>query len=241
MATTGIQLQGGSLNHGGFDRSQLRALAPIALFDIAGPLAVYWLLRAAGMTEVTALIISGILPAFGVALGIIRHRRIDAIGSLVLLGIVAGTAVGLLTHSARLILMEGSIPTAVFGLACLGSLLTARPLMYRISLQTRGADTAAGRQLQARLSQPVVRHAFRLVTLVWGVTLLAEAAARVVIVEAVPAGTALMIVRFMPYLVLAVLFRWMFAYTRRVRHEAGQRAAVLRAAGGEPAPALAQR
>jgi uncharacterized membrane protein len=239
MATTDIQFQGSSLNHGGFDRSRLRALAPIAVFDIAGPLAVYWLLRAAGTAEVTALIVSGILPAIGVAIGIVRHRRIDAIGSLVLLGIVVGTIAGLVSHSARLVLMEGSVPTAVFGFACLGSLLTARPLMYRIALQTRGAGTAAGRELQARLAHPVIRHAFRTVTLVWGITLLAEAAARIVIIETLSADTALMVIRFMPYLVLTVLFRWMFGYTRRVRHEAEQRAAARQAAGAEPSPVLA--
>jgi intracellular septation protein A len=211
------------------------------VFDIAGPLAVYWLLRAAGTAEVTALIVSGILPAIGVAIGIIRHRRIDAIGSLVLFGIVVGTVVGLTTHSARLVLMEGSVPTAVFGLASLGSLLTAQPLMYRVALQTRGADTADRRELQARLSQPGMARAFRIVTLVWGVTFLVEAAARVVIVETTSAGNALLLVKAMPYIVLALLIRWMFGYLRGVRNRAQQRAAVLQAAGPDAAGVLAQR
>jgi hypothetical protein len=236
MATTDMQVQGS-----GFDRSRLRALAPVAVFDIAGPLAVYWLLRAAGTAEVTALIVSGILPAIGVAIGIIQHRRIDAIGSLVLFGIVVGTVVGLTTHSARLVLMEGSVPTAVFGLASLGSLLTAQPLMYRVALQTRGADTADRRELQARLSQPGMARAFRIVTLVWGVTFLAEAAARVVIVETTSAGNALLLVKAMPYIVLALLIRWMFGYLRGVRNRAQQRAAVLQAAGPDAAGVLAQR
>lgn len=201
----------------GFDRTRLRALAPVAVFDIAGPLAVYWLLRATGTAEVTALIVSGILPALGVAVGIVRHRRLDAIGSLVLAGIVAGTVVGLTTHSARLVLMEGSVPTAVFGLACLGSLLTARPLLYRIALQTGGAGATDGRDLQARLSVPGMARAFQVVTLVWGVTFLAEAASRVVIVEMTSADSALLVVKVMPYLVLGVLLRWMIGYLRGVR------------------------
>jgi hypothetical protein len=236
MATIGIQEHGS-----GFDRSRLRALAPTALFDIAGPLALYWLLRAAGMAEVTALIASGILPALGVAVGIIRHRRVDAIGSLVLAGIIAGTVAGLLTHSARLVLMEGSLPTAVFALACLGSLLTARPLMYRIALQARGASTAAGRDLQARWAQPAAQHTFQAITLVWGVTLLAEAATRVLIVETISTGAALLVIKLMPYLVIAGLFRWMAGYTRRVRGHAEQRTVVPEAAIADPTPALAQR
>ena len=236
MATADIPLPGGVL-----DRSRPRALAPTAVFDIAGPLAVYWLLRAAGTAEVTALIFSGILPAFRVAAGIVRHRRVDAIGSLVLVGIVAGTVAGLVTHSARLMLMEGSIPIAVFALACLGSLPTARPLMYRIGLQARGASTAAGHDLEARWAQPAARHTFRIITLVWGVTLLAEAVTRVLIIETIPAGTALLVIKLMPYIVIAGLFRWMAGYTRRDRQQAGQRAVVPEAASAGPAPVLAQR
>jgi hypothetical protein len=224
---------------GGFDRSRLRALASIAVFDIAGPLAAYWLLRAAGTAEVTALIVSGILPALGVAWGVIRHRRIDAIGSLVLFGIVVGTVVGLTTHSARLVLMEGSVPTAVFGLASLGSLLTAEPLLYRIALQTRGAGTAARRDLEARLSRPGMARAFRIVSLVWGVSFLAEAVTRVLIVETTSAGSALLVVKLMPYLVLGVLLRWMMRYLHGVSNQ--HPAAVPQSAGPRAAHLDAQR
>lgn len=206
---------------GGFDRSRLRSLAPIAAFDLAGPLALYWLLRAAGVREVSALILSGTLPALGVAVGIIRRRRVDAIGVLVLFGIVTGTVVGLVSHSARLVLLEGSVPTAVFGLACLGSLLAGRPLMFRIALQTIGVDTASGRDLQASWPQPQVRHRFTVITLVWGITYLAEAAARFLIVDAVSTGTALVVVKLMPFLVTVVLINW----TRRSRRAGQGRAA----------------
>jgi hypothetical protein len=49
-----------------------------------------------------------------VALGIVQHRRLDVIGALVLAGIVVGTVVGLASHSARLVLMEGSVFRHVF-------------------------------------------------------------------------------------------------------------------------------
>jgi hypothetical protein len=231
MATTQVQVHGG-----GFDRSRLRAVLPTVVFDIAGPLAVYWLLRVAGTAEVTALIASGALPAAGVGYGIIRHRRVDAVGLLVLLGIVAGTVAGLATHSARLVLMEGSVPTAVFGLACLASLLTSRPLMFRIGVQARGAGTPAGQALQDRWAVPQFRRALTWITAVWGVTLLAEAAARVVIVEIIPAGSALLIIKLMPYLVLGLLLRWTASATRRLRQDTRAPEAP---ADTEPAPALA--
>lgn len=236
MATTDVQIQGSPTHLGGFDRSRLRALLPVAVFDIAGPVAVYYLLRAAGTAQVTALIVSGILPAIGVTITVIRHRRIDIIGLLALLGIVAGTIAGLVSNSARLVLMEGSVPTAVFGLTCLWSLFTSRPLLYRIGLETRGADTAAGHDLEARWARPEAQHAFRVITLVWGVTLLAEAATRVLIVETFSTGSALLIVKLMPYIVIGALFRWMASYTRQLRKDAQQRAIVQQAASADHAP-----
>jgi hypothetical protein len=109
------------------DRSRLRSAATIVIFDIAGPLAAYSVLRAAGLSTVSALVLSGALPGVAVLGGLIRRRRLDAIGVLVLAGIAVGTVLGLLSGNARLVLVEGSVPTAVFGLACLGSLWSGRP------------------------------------------------------------------------------------------------------------------
>jgi intracellular septation protein A len=198
----------------GFDRNRLRSLAPIVVFDVGGPLALYWLLRVAGTSDVTALIISGVLPAFGVALGVFRRRHVDAIGVLVLLGIITGTVLGLCTHSARLVLMEGSVPTAIFGLTCLGTLLTSKPMLLRIAMETT-AGSARGRELAARVAQPGGQQAFRTVTLVWGITFLAEAAARIGIVESVSAGNALLVVKVMPYVVMFLLIRCTGPYIRR--------------------------
>src|SRR5271156_1706859 len=108
----------------GPDRSRLRSLVPIAVFDIAGPFAVYSLARMAGTAQVTALILSGIVPAIGIAYGIARNRHVSAIGVLVLAGIITGTVLGLVTRNPGLVLMEGSVPTLILGLGCLASLLT---------------------------------------------------------------------------------------------------------------------
>jgi hypothetical protein len=120
-------------------------LAQIAVFDLVGPLVTYAVLRSAGMSTVGALILSGVFPAFGVLLGVARDRRVDVFGVLVLAGIAVGTVLGLASRSARLVLLEGSVPTAVFGAVCIGSLWSARPLMYRFAIEFIGADTPKGR------------------------------------------------------------------------------------------------
>jgi intracellular septation protein A len=198
----------------GASRSRWQSIAQTAAFDIIGPLATYLLLRSAGQSAVTALVLAGILPAAGVAIGIIRHRSVDAIGVLVLLGIVAQTTLGLVTGNAQLMLLEGSVPTVLIGLGCLVSLLLSRPLLYRMALQTLGPDTDKGAKLQASWSLPGVRQAFVAVTAVWGVVLLSEAAVRTVIVETTSVGTSLTVLKVVPYLIIAVLVSWTSRYIR---------------------------
>jgi len=64
------------------DRGRFLPLAKIAVFDIAAPLLAYSLLRSAGLSTVNALVLSAILPALGVALGMARDRRVDVVGVL---------------------------------------------------------------------------------------------------------------------------------------------------------------
>ena len=203
----------------------------IAVFDIAGPLVAYSLLRSAGMGAVSALVVSGVFPAFGVAIGIIAHRRVDAIGILVLAGIVVGTVLGLASQNARLLLVEGSVPTGLFGLVCLGSLFRRRPLMFRFALEFMGPDTPKGREFADLWKYEGFRHAFRVITTVWGVGYLAEAATRVVIVENTSTGTALAISKVMPFAVAAVLAAWTTVYGRYQKKK-GERLAAA-AAGSE--------
>jgi tryptophan-rich sensory protein len=224
-------------NHGNSNR--LLSLAMIGVFDIAGPLVAYSMLRSAGQSQVSALILSGAFPALGILVGVIRHRRVDTIGVLVLAGVAVGTVLGLLSGSPRLVLAEGSVPTAVFGLLCLGSLWARRPLIYRFAIEFIGAGTPRGREFESLWQYPAFRHSFRLYTLVWGVVYLAEAVARVVIVETTSTSTALSVSKVMPYVVAGALIAWMTAHGRQARRE-GERIAAAETAAQAIAETAAQ-
>jgi hypothetical protein len=192
---------------------RLLSVAMIVIFDIAGPLLAYNGLRSAGLSTVAALLLSGAFPALGVIIGVAWSRRVDAIGALVLAGIVVGTVLGLVTHDARLVLMEGSVPTAVFGLVCLGSLWARHPLLFTVVREFTGPDTAKGRAMTGLWRQePLFRRDFRVITGVWGCAFLLEAAARAVIVESASTGTALSISKVMPFVVAGVVSAWTVAY-----------------------------
>jgi hypothetical protein len=203
---------------------RFRAIAMIVIFDVAAPLAAYSLLRSAGLTAVTALLLSGVFPALGVTITAIRNRRLDVVGALVLTGILVGTVLGLAFHSARLLLIEGSAPTAVFGVACLGSLWARRPLMFSFALELTGPDSAQGREM-TRLWQQGYGRIFRVITTVWGIGFLVEAGLRVVIVYNTSTGTALAISKVMPFVFAGILSAWTLAYGAYLKRRGARAAA----------------
>lgn len=194
--------------------TRLKSAAWIAGFDVVGPLIAYALLRQAGLSAVTALILSGALPAIGVAANAIQRRRPDIIGAVVLAGIVVGAVLGLVSHDARLVLLEGSVPTAVFGLACVSSLRAPKPLLFGFAHEFVGPDSARGREMTRLWQFAGYQRAYRVVTAVWGAGYLVEAAVRVAIVENTSTGTALIASKFLPYVSAAILAGWTAAYAR---------------------------
>jgi hypothetical protein len=216
----------------------LLSIARIAVFDIGGPLVTYSLLRSHGASTLTALIASGAFPALNVAVGMIAQRRADAVGLLVLAGIALGAVLGVTFHSARLVLIEGSVPTGVFGLVCLGSLFARRPLMFRLALEFMGGDSPKGREFDGLWQYEGFRLAFRNLTVAWGLGYLLEAVARIVIVEYASAGLALAVSKVMPLGVTGLLALWTVVYGRAQRRKGMRLAAAHErgeAAGAQPA------
>ncbi len=192
----------------------------ILVFDLGGPLLAYSLLRSAGTSAVTALLISGVLPALGIVIGAVTDRRLDVIGVVVLAGLLVGTLLGLTSHNARLYLLEGSVPSAVFALGCLLSLRLRRPLIFRLALEVLGPDTRKGRGVAAAWRYPGLRRAFQAITVAWGVGYLAEAAIRVAIVATASTGIALICSKLVPYAFAIVLSGWTLVYGEHEKKKA---------------------
>lgn len=213
---------------------RVRSITMIVTFDVAAPLAAYSLLRSAGLSAVMALLLSGVFPALGVTISAIHNRRLDVVGALVLAGIAAGTALGVVSHSTRLLLIEGSVPTAALGVACLGSLWARHPLMFSFAREFTGPDTAKGREMTRLWQYEGYRRVLRVITAVWGAAFLIEAALRVVIVYNTSTGTALATSKVTPFLWVAILSAWTVAYGTRHKKK-GERLAATSEVPGQAA------
>jgi len=165
-----VSVEESRLGSAGPNRGRLQTLAPIAVFDVIGPLVAYYSLRSAGLSSVAALVLSGVLPACGVALKIVRHRSVDAIGILVLIGIVVGTALGLASGNAHLVLLDGTVPTVVFGAVCLGSLWSSRPLMFLAEAAAQVLVIETSSTGTAKATSNVMPLAFAAIVVAWNIS-----------------------------------------------------------------------
>lgn len=166
----------------------LRGVATL-LVDLVLPVALYYGLRAAGVDQLAALLISGLPPAARVAYAFARTRRIDTIGALVLVALLLSATSSLLSGDPRTLLVRNALLGLPFGLWMLASLLASRPLTYEAAKALLPSRERAFEH--AWTTEPSFRRVWRQLTVLWGGGLLLNTAASVVMaytltVDAVP-------------------------------------------------------
>ena len=214
----------------------LRAMAPSTIFGAVIPLAVYYVVRRHVSNDATALVIAGAFPAAWVLVEFARKRTLDAIGSITLFGFLAGIAVSYaLGGNAFVLKIRDSAFTALFGLACLVSLAWHRPMMFHLGKALSAGDDHDRRTAYDELfALPTARRTFAIITAAWGVGLLVEAFARVVLAVALPTGTFLAV----SPVIGGVFFGGLFIFTLRYSKQARIRGEALLAGTGVNYPSV---
>lgn len=198
-------------------RSIARHLLP-TLLENSLPFGIYFLVKGlTGTSDVVALSIGAVVPASLTLWQVLRTRRINAMTLLILLGMLASVLAALLGSDARLLLIRESAVGAVLGLSFLVSLFFSRPLFFVLIRQVRaGRDQHKLAGFEQRWQQPTQRRAFRLATVVWGLTLLGEFALRLVLVLSLPITLAVTLTTFLPLCIYAAVLAWTVWYMRHI-------------------------
>jgi len=160
-----------------------RAVA-ILLVDIAAPVVLYYVLHARGVDDVVALAAGAVPPAVSTAVTAIRNRRIEPVALVVLVTMALGLLASLVTGGPRELLVRGAWLSAPFGLWTLASLLRAKPICY---LTTRALLAHRAEAMDERWeTDPRFRRAWRAITVMWGVVMLADSGLRVLMAYTLP-------------------------------------------------------
>lgn len=200
--------------------------------NFALPFAVYSGTRGR-VGDVNALIAASAPPLVWSIVELVRRRRIDALSLLVLAGIVLSLIAFIGGGGVRFLQLREQLVSAVIGLVFLGSAAIGQPLIYRLARASirRGA-TGQVDWFEALRDDPRFRRIMMLMTLSWGVTMVAQSAACGALVFVLSIKSYLVVSPIIGYSTLGAMTAWSFWYARRriapLRREAEQRARVAR-------------
>ncbi|RSM41413.1 hypothetical protein DMA12_24100 [Amycolatopsis balhimycina DSM 5908] len=202
-------------------RRLVRANVLAVVFEVVVPMALFYGLRAAGVSQWWALMAGVLVAAPYVLWTIVRNRRIDLVALVTLSVLVLSVVLGLLSDDPRtLVIREGWTAAlgGVFGAWMLVSVFVGHPaqltLGRTIAEVKRGADGAAawaGRwESDARF-----RRGLRINTAAWGAVLLAGAVLHIVLVYTLPIDLIALVTNVAWFGSLAVLIAWHVWYIRK--------------------------
>jgi len=162
------------------------------------------------MTSILALTIATLIPLVDNLLHLMKHRKLDALGSLMLFTFVLTLVLALLGGSEKLLLIRESLITGSVGLIFLGSLLLRQPLMFYLA--QKFVPHAA---FESNLKYPYFLSVMRRMSLGWGLILVAESVVRVYLVFQLSTAQFLAVSNVVLYGFIGAAIVWTVWYRRR--------------------------
>jgi hypothetical protein len=199
---------------------RLRSFLPNIVFNAVVPLLVYTLVRPYFASDVTALVVAGVIPLLVTVGEFLARRKVNAIGVMSVIGFVVAVVVQLLTGGDGFIVkIKGVLITGPIGVAFLLSALIGRPLIGVIFRYL--ARRNPGRRLPDH-------HQATVTTLLIGGMLTLSAAVTVVLALTLPTAMYLALSDVVGLGIIGLGFLAIFLVRRRwtAQREAAERAAV---------------
>jgi hypothetical protein len=173
--------------------------------------------------DVVALLASSLPPLLWSLAEFVRRRRVDALSVLVLAGIALSLLAMLGGGSARFLQLRENLVSALLGLVFLGSAAIGRPLIYQLAragLARKSPDEVAA--FEAKRDMPHFRRLMTIMTLVWGIGLLASAALACTLVFTLSIHNYMIVSPFVGYGSMGALGLWTVWFRRRAQQRAAR-------------------
>jgi len=188
-----------------------------ALVNIVLPFAIYSLI-APRFGDVKALMASSAPPILWSIIEFVRHRRVDALSLLVLAGIGLSLVAFFGGGSIKFLQLREKLVTIIIGVVFLGSAAIGKPLMYELirAFLARGNDSRL-QLVESLRSDSTFRRIMGIMTVVWGVGLLADAAVSIALVYVLPIKTYLVVNPILGNATIGLLTLWNIWFGARMR------------------------
>lgn len=195
----------------------LTRMLPTLLINAVVPFLINMLAQPQ-MSTINALLLASSVPALFTLGNFIWKKHIDAIGILVVASLLLTAIFALVFKSPRLLLLQGSAVSGLFGIAMLLSLLFPRPILFYIirSVLTQN-DPQRVANFNADWSFPQVRSFYRLLTIIWGCTTVVQLLLHVCLVFTLPISLMLMLSPILNFAFIIPVAHWSMSYVRKNR------------------------
>jgi hypothetical protein len=162
------------------------------VFDVAGPFVAYFLVKAFGAPVVWAMTIAGAVAGLSAVVNSIRRGKIDALGALVVVEIIASLLLMIFVRDPRLALIRPSFYTAVASVFLISSAFVGQPLTFAGSRQMAASGGPARLAAFERTWEKSAefRRTHRRVTFGFGIAFALDSILRVAIVYGTPVERA---------------------------------------------------
>ncbi|MGE3913932.1 MAG: VC0807 family protein [Chloroflexota bacterium] len=198
---------------GGFS---MRGMLVTLLPNVVLPWIIYQWLTSRGVSTISALMATAVVPLAVTLYSWLRDRRVDALGIMTLAFVAIGLVTSLISGDPIFYLVKESLLTGVWGLIMLGSLLASRPLTFYFGRQfMSGGDPERAAFFDRLWEVPEFRALQRKLSIIWGGGLIAEALVRVGLVYALPIPVFLIVSPAMGLGVTALLIGMSVVLGRR--------------------------
>ena len=187
------------------------------LVNIAFPFLIYRLVQPR-LGDVNALLASSAPPFLWSVAEFVRHRRVDALSLLVLAGIGLSLLAFLGGGSVKFLQLREKLVTIVIGVVFLASAVIGKPLMYELirAFLARGKDPKL-QLVESLRDNAGFRRVMTIMTVVWGVGLLADAAVSIALVYVLPIKAYLVVNPILGNATIGSLTLWNIWYGARAR------------------------
>jgi len=194
-----------------------RTMLPMLLINAVAPFTIN-IVAQHYMPSIDALLLASAIPAVYTLGSFIWKKHIDVFGLIVVASLLLSAAFALVFKSPRLLLLQGSVISGLFGVVMLASLLFSRPVIFYIarSIMTQH-DPVRVASFNADWSIPQIRSFYRLMTLVWGSVTIAELVLHTVLVFHLPISTMLMLSPILSIAFIMPVAHWSMDILRKNR------------------------
>jgi uncharacterized membrane protein len=188
--------------------TQFQRMLPTLVINAVAPFLINMLAQRY-MATIDALLLASSVPALFTLGGVIWKKHIDAVGMLVVVGLLLSAVFALLFKSPQLLLLQGSAVNGLFGVGMLISLLMPRPALFYIvrSILTQN-DPQRIASFNADWAFPQFRSFYRTLTAVWGCVTVAQLMLHALLVFTLPISLMLVLGQILSFAVIMPVAHW---------------------------------